>query len=154
MDGLDHANFLAYRDSGTPIKWLWKTGYWSSGQRLSDSTPSQGYSTLNDSSVPEYLVCPSPLLVSNHSSLTFGPVLPPRQCGGAQQRARPKTLKRRRRRADKTSQAGPSNHTGAQTTKKRKPGSRVTKDFGGDGQALNDGTPGGLGTGFRKQAQR
>ena len=78
----------------------------------------------------------------------------PRQCGGAQRRARPKTLKRRRRRADHASQAGPSNHTGAQTTKKRKPGSRVTKNFGSDGKTLNEGTPGGSGTGFRKQAQR
>ena len=76
------------------------------------------------------------------------------QCGGAQRRARPKALKRRRRRADRATQAGPSNRTGAQTAKKRKPGSRITKDFGGDGKALDDGTPGGPGTGFRKQARR
>ena len=140
---------------GTPIKWLWKTGYWSSGQRLSDPTPSHGHPILDDSSVPEYLVCPSPSLFSNHLSLTFRPISPlDRQCGGAQQRARPKTLKRRRRRADRTLQAGPSNHTGAQTAKKRKPGSRVAKDFGDDGKTLNDGTPGDPGTGFRKRTQR
>ncbi|KAF9648831.1 WLM-domain-containing protein [Thelephora ganbajun] len=104
-------------------------GYWSSGQRLSDSTPSQGYSTLDDRSVPEYL------------------------CGGAQRQARPRTLKRRRQRADHASHASPSNHTGAQTAKRRKPGSRITKDFGGDGKTLNDGTPDGPGTGFRKRAQ-
>ncbi|KAF9790468.1 WLM-domain-containing protein [Thelephora terrestris] len=104
-------------------------GYWSSGQRLSAPTLSQGCSALDEGFAPEYL------------------------CGGAQQRTRPKTLKRRRQRADRTPQAGPSNHTGAQTAKKRKPGLKVTKDFGGEGKTLNDGTSGGPGTGFRKRAQ-
>lgn len=119
---------------------------------MSDSTPSQVYSALDDSSVPEYLVC-SLLYRFGRPSLTFRPVFS-RQCGGAQERARPKTLKRRRQRADRSSQAGPSNHTGSQTAKKRKPGSRVTKDFGGDGKTLNDGTPGASGAGFRKRTQR
>jgi len=156
-DGRDHSPASHHRLCGTEpaIKWLGETGYWSSGQRLSDSTPSQGYSTLDESSVPEYLVRP-PLSITLPEPLhpLTRSRLPPRQCGGAQQRARPKTLKRRRRRADRPSQPGPSNHTGAQTAKKRKPGSRVTKGFGDDGKTLDDGTPGGPGTGFRKRAQR
>lgn len=76
------------------------------------------------------------------------------QCGGAQSRARPAT---RRRRAPR--QAGPSNHTGAQTVKKRKAGGRVTAKnaFVGDGQALNadvDESKKSIGAGFRKQATR
>jgi hypothetical protein len=98
--------------------------------------------------------CWSPLfLTTTFFLLTFLLALP-RQCGGAQRKTRPKTLKRRHRRADRIPQPGPSNHTGAQTAKKRKPGSRVTKDFGGDGKNLNDGIPGGTGTGFKKRAQR
>ena len=60
-DGRDHLSVSHCRLCGTEpaIKWLGETGYWSSGQRLSDSTPSQGYSTLDESSVPEYLVGPS-----------------------------------------------------------------------------------------------
>lgn len=95
---------------------------------------------------PSFLIITSPLLTSSPALL--------RQCGGAQRRTRPKTLKRRRRRADRSPQAGPSNHTGAQTAKKRRPGSRVTKDFGRNGKTLNDGTPGGTGTGFKKRSQR
>lgn len=86
-------------------------------------------------------------------SLMLRPSLP-RQCGGAQRRTRPRTLKRRRQRRERTSQAGPSNRTGAQAVKKRKPGSRVTKDFGGDGETLTNGAPGSTGTGFGKRAQR
>lgn len=56
---------------GTYKTRLVETGYWSSGQRLSDSTPSQGHSALDDSSVPEYLVCPphSPPAHSPHSNI-------------------------------------------------------------------------------------
>ena len=70
------------------------------------------------------------------------------QCGGAQTRARPSSLGRRKRR-----QRGES---GAQTSRKRKAGSRVTaKDaFKGEGSALNTDEPSVVGTGFRKQAGR
>ncbi|THH20719.1 hypothetical protein EW146_g661 [Bondarzewia mesenterica] len=56
--------------------------------------------------------------------------------------------------------AGPSNRTGAQTTKKRKAGSRVTaaSAFKGDGRALNahieDEDDRKVGAGFRKKATR
>ena len=136
-----------------PIKWSW-------GNRLLVFRPATfrlgSLSGVLDArrQLCTRVPCLSPLfLTSIYPALTFGPASP-RQCGGAQQRARPTTLKRRRRRADRTSKAGPSNHTGAQTAKKRKAGSRVAKDFGGDGKALNDGTPGGSGAGFRKRAQR
>ena len=74
---------------------------------------------------------------------------------GAQSRARPAPRKRRRSQA-----AGPSNRTGAQTARKRKPGTRVrAKDaFTGAGRALNDDIEDEklkkVGTGFRKQAGR
>ncbi|EPQ54069.1 WLM-domain-containing protein [Gloeophyllum trabeum ATCC 11539] len=60
--------------------------------------------------------------------------LPEYMCGGAQTRTRPT---RRRRR---TAAAGPSNHTGAQTAKRRKAGSRVKAEgaFVGKGTSLND----------------
>ncbi|KAI0707333.1 WLM domain-containing protein [Earliella scabrosa] len=78
--------------------------------------------------------------------------LPEYMCGGAQSRQRPTALRRRRR------QVGPSNHTGAQTAKKRKAGSRVTAKnlFTGSGRALNEDAEGEeqkkAGTGFRKKA--
>ncbi|KAI0787641.1 WLM-domain-containing protein [Fomes fomentarius] len=78
--------------------------------------------------------------------------LPEYMCGGAQTRTRPTALRRRRR------QAGPSNRTGAQIAKKRKPGSRVTAKglFKGTGRALNedeqDEEQKKAGVGFRKQA--
>lgn len=104
-------------------------GYWSSGTRLMDSARVGGQS-LAPGELPEYM------------------------CGGAHNRARPTSLRRRRNRQP----AGPSNHTGAQTAKKRKAGSRVTASgtFKGSGRALNedasddDGKKGG--TGFRKKA--
>ncbi|KAI6047220.1 WLM-domain-containing protein [Pisolithus marmoratus] len=76
--------------------------------------------------------------------------LPEYVCGGAHSRVRP--VRRHR------SVAGPSLHTGAQTTKKRKAGSRVTSSsaFSSTGKALNDGLGGdtkAVGTGFRKQAR-
>jgi hypothetical protein len=67
----------------------------------------------------------------------------------------------RRRRPRKTKRVTPSGHTGAQTEKKRKTGSRVSKNiFAGEGTSLVDegsagpSTQGGavVGTGFRKQA--
>ncbi|OJT07459.1 hypothetical protein TRAPUB_1702 [Trametes pubescens] len=75
------------------------------------------------------------------------------ECGGAQSRARPTSLRRRRRRL-----AGPSNHTGAQTAKRRKAGSRVTAQgtFQGSGKALNEDVSDEerkkAGAGFRKKA--
>lgn len=78
----------------------------------------------------------------------------PHQCGGAQSRTRPSAFRRRRR------QPGPSAHSGAQTAKKRKAGSRVTAQsaFIGGGRALNEGVEvedgKNTGTGFRKQAAR
>jgi hypothetical protein len=50
-------------------------------------------------------------------------------------------------------------HTGVQTEKKRKAGSRITNAdaFGSEGQALNEGAIGekkDAGTGFRKKAGR
>ncbi|KAL4081832.1 WLM domain-containing protein [Scleroderma yunnanense] len=76
--------------------------------------------------------------------------LPEYVCGGAHSRTRPVSLRRR------MATAGPSSHTGAQTTKKRKAGSRVTSAgaFPSVGKALNDGLDGAVGTGFRKKAGR
>jgi len=101
-------------------------GYWSSGQRLSDSARVVGEG-FEASELPEYL------------------------CGGAQAKSRPK-LSKRRHRAAKNS-AGPSNHTGVQTAKRRKAGSRVKTEFSGEGNALNEGSDKVKGIGFRKQAQ-
>ncbi|EKM58369.1 uncharacterized protein PHACADRAFT_117246 [Phanerochaete carnosa HHB-10118-sp] len=104
-------------------------GYWSSGTRLADSAPVGG-AGIDGGDLPEYL------------------------CGGAHSRARPASFNRRRRRR----QAGPSNHTGAQTIKKRKAGSRVTAKnaFQGGGKALNedikDDDEKKAGAGFRKKA--
>lgn len=78
------------------------------------------------------------------------------KCGGAQTRQRPTATRRRRTRRP----AGPSNHTGAQTAKRRKAGSRVTAQniFRGEGRALNedvfDEDWKKAGAGFRKQAGR
>lgn len=57
------------------------------------------------------------------------------------------------------SKSGPSNHTGAQSTKKRKAGTRVrdTNVFIGQGKALNGDVEEGkkaMGAGFGKQAAR
>ncbi|KZT73002.1 WLM-domain-containing protein [Daedalea quercina L-15889] len=104
-------------------------GYWSSGRRLADSSRIGGVS-LEPGDLPEFM------------------------CGGAQARKRPTSQRRRC-----TGQAaGPSNHTGAQTAKKRKAGSRVTaKDtFRGSGHALsedvNDEEQKKSGAGFRRKA--
>ena len=82
--------------------------------------------------------------------------LRPLQCGGAQTRTRPSTLKRRRRQP-----ARASNRTGPQTMKKRKPGTRVRSKgafAGSTGRALNEDMEDEelkkVGTGFRKQAGR
>lgn len=105
-------------------------GYWSSGQRLADSALISGDGAVAANELPEYV------------------------CGGAQTRKRPTSHRRRRRGPSET---GPSNHTGAQTARKRKAGGRVTSanKFTGEGTALNAGLEGdekAHGTGFRKQA--
>ncbi|RPD60107.1 WLM-domain-containing protein [Lentinus tigrinus ALCF2SS1-6] len=104
-------------------------GYWSSGTRLADSARMTGQG-LEAGDLPEYM------------------------CGGAQSRTRPTALRRRKTRR----QTGPSNHTGAQTAKKRKAGSRVTAKglFQGTGRALDediqDDEQKKAGAGFRKKA--
>ncbi|KAH9945164.1 WLM-domain-containing protein [Epithele typhae] len=104
-------------------------GYWSSGSRLSDSAVIRGEG-LNADELPEYV------------------------CGGAQGRRRPTSVRRRRRACD----TGPSNHTGAQTAKRRKAGARVTAQglFVGSGRALDEGAETEdakqSGAGFRKKA--
>ncbi|OAX43141.1 WLM-domain-containing protein [Rhizopogon vinicolor AM-OR11-026] len=104
-------------------------GYWSSGTRLADSARMAGQG-IEMGDLPEYM------------------------CGGAHSRARPASYQRRKRTAKFS---GPSVHTGAQTEKERKAGSRITNAnaFGSEGKALNEGTIGvkrEAGTGFRKQA--
>ncbi|KAI6029124.1 WLM-domain-containing protein [Pisolithus microcarpus] len=76
--------------------------------------------------------------------------LPEYMCGGAHSRVRPVWGRR------SVVVAGPSLHTGAQTTKKCKAGSRVTNSsaFPSTGKALNDDLDDdtkAVGTGFRKQ---
>ncbi|KAH9849702.1 WLM domain-containing protein [Lenzites betulinus] len=105
-------------------------GYWSSGTRLADSARVGGSGPDADG-LPEYM------------------------CGGAQNRARPTSLRRRRRRQGGP---GPSPHTGAQTAKRRKAGSRVKAQgtFLGSGRTLNDDVSDAeekkAGAGFRKKA--
>ncbi|PIL35554.1 hypothetical protein GSI_02282 [Ganoderma sinense ZZ0214-1] len=106
-------------------------GFWSSGTRLADFARVGGHG-LDSGDLPEYM------------------------CGGAQTRARPSSLKRGRRQPA----VGASNRTGPQTTKKRKPGTRVrTKGAfaGSTGRALNEDIEDEelkrVGTGFRKQAR-
>ncbi|KAI6151961.1 WLM-domain-containing protein [Pisolithus tinctorius] len=77
--------------------------------------------------------------------------LPEYMCGGAHSRVRPVRGYR------SVAVAGPSLHTGAQTTRKRKAGSRVTSSsaFPSTGKVLNDDLAHemkAVGTGFRKQA--
>ncbi|KAI1796841.1 WLM-domain-containing protein [Ganoderma leucocontextum] len=104
-------------------------GFWSSGTRLADFARVGGQG-LDSGDLPEYM------------------------CGGAQTRARPSSMKRRRRQP-----AGPSNHTGPQTMKKRKPGTRIRAKgafTGSTGHALNEDIKDEqlkkVGTGYRKQA--
>lgn len=104
-------------------------GYWSSGTRLADSAKIAGQG-IETGDLPEYM------------------------CGGAHSRARPASYQRRKRTAKFS---GPSVHTGAQSEKKRKAGSRITNAnaFGSGGKALNDGVISErkeAGTGFRKKA--
>ncbi|KAI0034741.1 WLM domain-containing protein [Vararia minispora EC-137] len=105
-------------------------GLWSAGTRLADSARMAG-DGAEVGDLPEYI------------------------CGGAQATSRPS-----RRRRVRQPRAGPSKHTGAQTAKKRKPGSRVraADAFVGEGRALNadiiDKDQKKVGSGFGKRAQR
>ncbi|KAL0565205.1 hypothetical protein V5O48_016821 [Marasmius crinis-equi] len=107
------------------IKGYYGDGYWSSGRRLADSAAISGDGN-DPGELPEYM------------------------CGGAQNRSRP-TKRRKSRRPRETV---PSNHTGRQTAKKRKPGSRVTSKYAfiGDGATLSDNAGSGHGTGKGKRA--
>ena len=93
---------------------------------------------------------------SSRPPLLPNTLIPGSQCGGAQARKRPTSLRRRRTHQNQT--AGPSNHTGAQTAKKRKAGARVTAKgtFRGSGRALNDDVcdeeQKRAGSGFRRKA--
>ncbi|KAJ7637724.1 WLM domain-containing protein [Mycena polygramma] len=106
-------------------------GWWSSGTRLRDSAEVLGEG-IEGGEFPEYL------------------------CGGAQKRARPTALRRKRRtRPPRPGAPIASNKTGRQTAKKRKAGGRVTSKyaFSGEGSVLAEGLdPGDEGTGFGKQA--
>lgn len=124
------------------------TGFWSSGQVLKDGAQADRLREVED--LPEYLVR------SRHATrLDYSPCP---QCGGAHAKEPPRRGGPRKRRA--RTQGGPSTHTGAQTAKKRKAGSRVkAKDaFKGEGKALNadldEEAQKKLGTGFRKKAGR
>ncbi|KAG1821763.1 WLM domain-containing protein [Suillus subaureus] len=121
-------------------------GYWSSGTRLADSAKIAGQG-IEMGDLPEYMVGRPPSFSS--MSLRWC-----KQCGGAHSRTRPASYQRRRRIAKFS---GPSVHTGAQSEKKRKAGSRINNAnaFGSGGKALNDGIIGEkkeAGTGFRKKA--
>ncbi|KAI0696703.1 WLM domain-containing protein [Cytidiella melzeri] len=78
--------------------------------------------------------------------------LPEYMCGGAHSQPQPSSLQQRR------PHGGPLNHTGCQTTRKHKAGSRVTAQgtFNGVGRALDehveDESIKKAGAGFRKQA--
>ncbi|EKM78723.1 hypothetical protein AGABI1DRAFT_41369 [Agaricus bisporus var. burnettii JB137-S8] len=83
-------------------------GYWSSGNRLMDSASVPGEG-IELGDLPEYI------------------------CGGSQAGTRPTSIQKRRRR-----ETGSSSHSGRQTAKRRKAGSRVTSKYAfvGDGQSL------------------
>ncbi|EEB98664.1 hypothetical protein MPER_01788, partial [Moniliophthora perniciosa FA553] len=101
-------------------------GYWSSGKRLADSATVSGEG-VDHGQFPEYM------------------------CGGAQSRSRPFQKSTRRRGPRRPKPIIPSNHTGRQTEKKRKPGSRVTSKYAFEGQGitLNDSDTSGTGKGKR-----
>ncbi len=96
-------------------------GFWSSGQRLEDSSYVQGKGLAGTAEVlPEYI------------------------CGGSHRQQRASFMKARRRPRRPRTEVVPSSHTGAQTAKKKKPGSRLNKDLPGEGSRLS-GTGGSKG---------
>ncbi|KAK1233082.1 hypothetical protein PQX77_003722 [Marasmius sp. AFHP31] len=121
-------------------------GYWSSGKRLADSATISG-NGINPGELPEYMV------KSIHSPAVFAVKLTgQQQCGGAHARSRPSNRRRKPRRREVV----PSNHTGRQTTKKRKPGSRVASKYAflGDGLPLHGDSGHGAGKGKRANSNR
>ncbi|KAF5377379.1 hypothetical protein D9757_008031 [Collybiopsis confluens] len=100
-------------------------GYWSGGTRLADSAAIPGQG-LDTGELPEYIAC-------------------------AQRTARPSTLGRRR---GPRPPMEPSNRTGRQAAKQRKPGSRITSKyaFHGEGISLSVDDNESHGKGFGKQA--
>ncbi|KIY43853.1 WLM-domain-containing protein [Fistulina hepatica ATCC 64428] len=105
-------------------------GYWSTGTRLGDSARVAGQGIGQSDDLPEFM------------------------CGGAQREARP-TARRRRKPARRPDDVTPSLHTGCQTAKKRKPGSRVTAKgaFVGEGVTLAGASGLNVETGFGKRTQ-
>ncbi|KAF9267705.1 WLM-domain-containing protein [Marasmius fiardii PR-910] len=99
-------------------------GYWSSGKHLADSATMTGEG-IDHGELPEYM------------------------CGGAHSRSRP-SFKRRKRRL--SHEGVLSNHTGRQTAKKRKPGSRITSKYAFVGEGLSLSEDLGKGTGKGKRA--
>ncbi|KAL0955019.1 hypothetical protein HGRIS_003939 [Hohenbuehelia grisea] len=100
-------------------------GYWSSGTRLKDNARVSG-DGIDGGNLAQYM------------------------CGGALSRKRPTA--RRRRKSGPRAPVVPSNHTGRQTARKRKAGSRLAENaFDGGGQKLDDSKD-AKGTGFGKQA--
>ncbi|KAG8892400.1 hypothetical protein FRC01_014187, partial [Tulasnella sp. 417] len=90
------------------------SGFWSSGQRLQDASRAQGDGVGGLAEVlPEYI------------------------CGGAHNQKRAGYMRSRRARRPRK-EVVPSLNTGAQTAKKRKPGSRLTKELPGQGAKLSD----------------
>ncbi|KAG8954412.1 hypothetical protein FRC04_011739 [Tulasnella sp. 424] len=89
-------------------------GFWSSGQRLQDASRAQGDGVGGLAEIlPEYI------------------------CGGAHNQKRSGYMRSRRARLPRK-EVVPSLSTGAQTAKKRKPGSRLTKELPGQGVKLSD----------------
>ncbi|KAG9017194.1 hypothetical protein FRB90_001413 [Tulasnella sp. 427] len=89
-------------------------GFWSSGQRLQDSSLARGDGVGGLADIlPEYI------------------------CGGAHSQKRAGYMRSRRARRPRK-EVVPSLHTGAQTAKKRKPGGRLNKELPGEGVKLSD----------------
>ncbi|KIO34704.1 hypothetical protein M407DRAFT_16663 [Tulasnella calospora MUT 4182] len=89
-------------------------GFWSLGQRLQDASRTQGDGVGGLAEIlPEYI------------------------CGGAHNQKRAGYMRSRRARRPRK-EVVPSLNTGAQTAKKRKPGSRLTKELPGQGVKLSD----------------
>ncbi|KAF8992841.1 hypothetical protein BDQ17DRAFT_1392767 [Cyathus striatus] len=104
-------------------------GYWSSGTRLADSARVDGEG-IEATDIPEYM------------------------CGGAHTRTRTTSVRRRRGPTGKRREVVPSLHTGRQTARKKKAGSRVTSKyaFSGEGNTLADGMDDAKGKGKGRQA--
>ncbi|KAG8864774.1 hypothetical protein FRB96_003360 [Tulasnella sp. 330] len=91
-----------------------KTGYYSSGTRLRDAAAIRGQGIGG-----------------------IGEILPEYVCGGAHTQKRSGFMATRRKRRERK-EVMPGNHTGAQTAKKRKAGSRMTKPLPGEGVKMSE----------------